>query len=394
MNGNQTQRVMENGKKLLSEEYKFDALDRLTTISVNNTPMFSFMYNHLGNRIEKRDLKNKVSTMYISPNYELTTTPDSVIMTKYVFTENKIVATITNASPNKNKSLNNGYPGIPTSGIIFFHQDLVNSTKVTTSPSGLLQNQVYYKPFGEVYQFTGKNNIRYTFGTKEFDASGLYYFSARYYDPFTTRFISADNQLAGGKFRTDAFNRYAYTINNPIKFSDPSGHDPLTDVKIGLLFTAEAVLDIAADGALTPEELEIDADFYSALRASRRVYDETQGRSGISQDEAIKAFKGKRDANRGRSLDERTSNRDWNANTGRPNAYKPITSNGYGEPGIDDHGNSIYANKSPLQLQDEQTTFARNYENQTLSFGSTRDGNAGITQLLNESTGIKPYKFT
>ncbi len=394
LNGNQTQRVMENGKKLLSEEYKFDALDRLTTISVNNTPMFSFMYNHLGNRIEKRDLKNKVSTMYISPNYELTRTPDSVIMTKYVFTENKIVATITNASPNKNKSLNNGYPGIPTSGIIFFHQDLVNSTKVTTSPSGLLQNQVYYKPFGEVYQFTGKNNIRYTFGTKEFDASGLYYFSARYYDPFTTRFISADNQLAGGKFRTDAFNRYAYTINNPIKFSDPSGHDPLTDVKIGLLFTAEAVLDIAADGALTPEELEIDADFYSALRASRRVYDETQGRSGISQDEAIKAFKGKRDANRGRSLDERTSNRDRNANTGRPNAYKPITSNGYGEPGIDNHGNSIYANKSPLQLQDEQTTFARNYENQSLSFGSTRDGNAGITQLLNESTGLKPYKFT
>jgi RHS repeat-associated protein len=51
---------------------------------------------------------------------------------------------------------------------------------------------------------------------------GLYNYKARYYDPYITHFISADNidPKSPGEL-----NRYAYVMNNPIIRIDPSGHD-------------------------------------------------------------------------------------------------------------------------------------------------------------------------
>ena len=49
----------------------------------------------------------------------------------------------------------------------------------------------------------------------------MYNYKARYYDPALGRFISADTVTPGG---TEGLNRYSYTSNNPVKYSDPSGH--------------------------------------------------------------------------------------------------------------------------------------------------------------------------
>ncbi len=49
------------------------------------------------------------------------------------------------------------------------------------------------------------------------EISGLYYYGARYYDPWLGRFISPDTVLAG-------LNRYAYCGNNPVRYVDPTGH--------------------------------------------------------------------------------------------------------------------------------------------------------------------------
>jgi RHS repeat-associated protein len=53
--------------------------------------------------------------------------------------------------------------------------------------------------------------------------SGLYNYDARLYDPIIGRFVSADS-IVPGRFDSQAFDRYAYTLNNPIKYTDPSGH--------------------------------------------------------------------------------------------------------------------------------------------------------------------------
>jgi RHS repeat-associated protein len=52
--------------------------------------------------------------------------------------------------------------------------------------------------------------------------TGLDYFGARYYSGAQGRFISAD--LVGGDIgNPQSLNRYVYVLNNPLKFSDPTG---------------------------------------------------------------------------------------------------------------------------------------------------------------------------
>ncbi len=62
---------------------------------------------------------------------------------------------------------------------------------------------------------------RYT--GKERDAeSGLDYFGARYYGSALGRFTSPD-PLGGNLINPQSLNRYAYVLNNPLSFTDPTG---------------------------------------------------------------------------------------------------------------------------------------------------------------------------
>ncbi len=49
--------------------------------------------------------------------------------------------------------------------------------------------------------------------------------NARYYLPGLARFASPDT-LIPDPANPQALNRYTYTLNNPLKYSDPSGHTP------------------------------------------------------------------------------------------------------------------------------------------------------------------------
>jgi len=69
--------------------------------------------------------------------------------------------------------------------------------------------------------------VRETTGT-------LYYlYDARWYDPTLGRFAQADTIVprAGSP---QSFNRYSYSLSNPLKYTDPSGHS--VECGIGLSF--------------------------------------------------------------------------------------------------------------------------------------------------------------
>ena len=53
--------------------------------------------------------------------------------------------------------------------------------------------------------------------------TGLYYLQSRYYNPNWGRFINADSQLNNDLLGN---NQFAYAYNNPISYSDPTGHAP------------------------------------------------------------------------------------------------------------------------------------------------------------------------
>ena len=56
--------------------------------------------------------------------------------------------------------------------------------------------------------------------------TGFYYLQSRYYDPAICRFINADSQL-NAKDGILGYNLFTYCDDNPIMFSDPSGHSIL-----------------------------------------------------------------------------------------------------------------------------------------------------------------------
>jgi len=52
--------------------------------------------------------------------------------------------------------------------------------------------------------------------------TGLYYLQSRYYNPTICRFISADSLIASGT--AVGVNQFVYCCNNPVSYSDPTGH--------------------------------------------------------------------------------------------------------------------------------------------------------------------------
>ena len=60
------------------------------------------------------------------------------------------------------------------------------------------------------------------FTGQRLDDTGLYYNGARYYDPIIGRFISPDT-VVPNVMNPQAFNRYSYVYNNPLRYVDPSG---------------------------------------------------------------------------------------------------------------------------------------------------------------------------
>lgn len=59
---------------------------------------------------------------------------------------------------------------------------------------------------------------------QQLDGLNLIHMNGRVYDPIVARFISADPTIPSPTF-SQAFNRYAYTYNNPMNATDPSGYD-------------------------------------------------------------------------------------------------------------------------------------------------------------------------
>ncbi len=99
------------------------------------------------------------------------------------------------------------------------HSDHLGSATNTTGIS--TKTQRYY-PWGarrsseEVvtpYRFTGQ---------REESTIGLYFYNARWYDPALGRFVQPDT-IVPEPGNPQPLNRYAYTLNNPMRYTDPTG---------------------------------------------------------------------------------------------------------------------------------------------------------------------------
>ena len=95
------------------------------------------------------------------------------------------------------------------------HDYLPFGEEIGAGVGGRLYSQGYISD-GTRQQFTGQERDGET---------GLDYMKARYFSNLQGRFTSADS-MSGSKLNPQSFNLYAYALNNPLRYTDPSGHMP------------------------------------------------------------------------------------------------------------------------------------------------------------------------
>jgi RHS repeat-associated protein len=106
----------------------------------------------------------------------------------------------------------------------FIHSDHLGSTSLTTDITGTVVAETRYLPYGEERWITGTLVTDFTFtGQRAERGFALMDYNARYYDPGLGRFVSADTVVPDFA-NPQALNRYAYTLGNPLRYTDPSGH--------------------------------------------------------------------------------------------------------------------------------------------------------------------------
>ncbi len=98
-------------------------------------------------------------------------------------------------------------------------------------PNGQIAGTWYYDAFGVPTEHTGVDSP-YTYAGYRYDAeTGLYYLNARMYDPYMARFLQEDT-YRGDPNDPLSLNLYAYCSNNPITYTDPTGHWQQGDEKL------------------------------------------------------------------------------------------------------------------------------------------------------------------
>lgn len=128
--------------------------------------------------------------------------------------------------------------GVSVLDIRWVVADQLGTPRIILDQSGSLANvsRHDYLPFGEelfagsfgrttALGYTNADGVRQKFSEKERDnETGLDYFGARYYASIQGRFTGADPLLSSASVGSpQSWNRYAYAVNNPLRYLDQKG---------------------------------------------------------------------------------------------------------------------------------------------------------------------------
>ncbi len=116
-----------------------------------------------------------------------------------------------------------------SSGLAYYrHSDWLGSSRLATTPTQTMYNDVAYAPYGETYAQTGTADFSFTGMNEDVEQNAnpatLYDFLAREYG-IQGRWPSPDPAGIGAvdPSNPQSWNRYAYVLNNPLAMTDPTG---------------------------------------------------------------------------------------------------------------------------------------------------------------------------
>jgi len=179
-------------------------------------------FSYGANRSRYLKVNDTTRTVYIGKSYERVTSGNEIKHKNFIYAGGKVVAiheTSTKANVAQPEKTN------------YLHTDNLGSTDTITNSAGVVVERMGYAAFGErrlsdwrvastsiIPEFTNRG---YT-GHEHIDEVGLIHMNGRVYDPKAGRFLSADLHVQDGK-SSQSYNRYSYVMNNPMKYTDPSG---------------------------------------------------------------------------------------------------------------------------------------------------------------------------
>ena len=205
--------------------------NKVETISENDYKL-QFTYNSAQARkkteLYKLDATTKMprllKTKYFFGTYEKEITPEGTRELNYVPTPDGIAAVFIKENNNEGE-------------MFYLHKDHLGSITQITDDTGELVQSIYYNAWGvrEIVEdplslgefFLDRG---YT-GHEHLALFSIINMNGRVYDPILGRFLSPDNYIQAAGF-TQSFNRYSYALNNPFKYTDPDGNNP---VLLGML---------------------------------------------------------------------------------------------------------------------------------------------------------------
>ncbi|WP_428941930.1 RHS repeat-associated core domain-containing protein [Xanthomonas oryzae pv. oryzicola] len=183
-----------------SRIYVWDDRDRLSQIQQGGTTIASFSYDALGRRSAKTE--GGTSTQYLYDGLNAVQEAQGSAI-------NPILTGL---------GIDQRYARNDTGGRAYFLTDLLGSTRLLTNITGNTVQRYDYDPYGNTTKTSTAYTNPYQYTGREHDLNGLYYYRARYYQPWLGRFISEDPiQLAAGP------NSYLYVSGNPVSLTDPLG---------------------------------------------------------------------------------------------------------------------------------------------------------------------------
>ncbi|HEY1787839.1 MAG TPA: toxin TcdB middle/N-terminal domain-containing protein [Verrucomicrobiae bacterium] len=214
--------IVRHGGGTNSQAMVYDLENRLSTISQAGAFSCEFGYAYDGARLWKRVDQNPTNIqVWIGDIYEQKAGKTLF----HVFAGDDQVCTFEAGS-----FLDSGTNAAAVG--YYYHEDNLNTSSAL---SDYAHNQIevdLYFPFGRVQTNNPQANFQVSrrFTGQIFDAeSGLYYYGTpsgpygRYFDPELGRFIQADTTIADIS-NPQTYNRYSYCVNNPLTYTDPTGH--------------------------------------------------------------------------------------------------------------------------------------------------------------------------
>jgi RHS repeat-associated protein len=215
--------------------YTYNDSNQLSQIKncSTNQVIAQYVYDYQGNRIEKKVYNNgSLQETVYSPNDGYQTTKlasnGATLNTTYYQINDQNVA---QKNPDGSKD--------------YILTDNLGSTTELTNQSGAVVETTNYYPYGQIRSGGTQSKFLYT-GQENDVETGLDYYNSRYYDSSIQRFIQPDT-IISDVYDPQSLNRYSYVENNPLRYTDPSGHgieaifaDPFLD-----LIAITAVLFVA-----------------------------------------------------------------------------------------------------------------------------------------------------